>query len=72
MSRAWFWVPILAPHLGTVIGTIIYYLFIGNHWPREAGTATANASLLDGYILVQENKIYRRKTDRTNYVAVKF
>uniref|UniRef100_A0A915IM87 Aquaporin-3 n=1 Tax=Romanomermis culicivorax TaxID=13658 RepID=A0A915IM87_ROMCU len=29
----WFWVPLVGPHLGAVIGTIIYMLFVGIHWP---------------------------------------
>jgi len=29
----WFWVPIIGPHVGAVIGTLVYMLFVGIHWP---------------------------------------
>lgn len=28
-----FWIPILAPHVGAVVGAFIYQVLIGNHWP---------------------------------------
>jgi hypothetical protein len=31
----WFYVPILAPHIGGIIGFFLYDLFIGLHWPLE-------------------------------------
>ncbi|RWS23142.1 aquaporin-9-like protein [Leptotrombidium deliense] len=31
----YFWVPIVAPHFGAVIGSWIYMLFIENHWESE-------------------------------------
>ena len=31
----WFWVPIVATHLGGFIGGIVYQLSVGNHWQRE-------------------------------------
>ncbi|KRX92759.1 Aquaporin-9 [Trichinella pseudospiralis] len=29
----WFWVPILGPHIGGLIGAALYKLFVGIHWP---------------------------------------
>lgn len=31
----YFWVPVLGPHLGGVIGAYIYQLCVGFHWPIE-------------------------------------
>uniref|UniRef100_A0A914W4K6 Aquaporin 9 n=1 Tax=Plectus sambesii TaxID=2011161 RepID=A0A914W4K6_9BILA len=31
----WFWVPILGPIIGALIGAWVYKLFIGLHWPHE-------------------------------------
>ena len=33
---SFFWIPLLAPMLGSVSGTILYSLFISNHWPDYA------------------------------------
>jgi len=30
-----FWIPIVGPMIGAVVGTIAYYGFIGNHWPDD-------------------------------------
>lgn len=30
----WFWIPVLGPHLGAIIGAFIYQLCVGLHWPR--------------------------------------
>ena len=27
--------PIIGPHLGAIIGSLFYDLFIGFHWPQE-------------------------------------
>ncbi|KAL1242680.1 Aquaporin-9 [Trichinella spiralis] len=29
----WFWVPIIGPHIGGLIGAALYKLFVGIHWP---------------------------------------
>lgn len=29
----YFWIPILGPHLGAIIGCVLYILFVGLHWP---------------------------------------
>ncbi|CAF1106893.1 unnamed protein product [Brachionus calyciflorus] len=30
-----FWIPIVAPFIGSIFGTLLYGLFISNHWPSE-------------------------------------
>ncbi|KAL3214448.1 hypothetical protein MRX96_034914 [Rhipicephalus microplus] len=34
-SYNWFWVPVVGPHLGAVIGVWIYKLAVDNHWKDE-------------------------------------
>jgi len=29
----WFWVPIVGPHIGAILGVVVYILFIEAHWP---------------------------------------
>ena len=31
----WFWVPVLATHIGAIIGACIYLIFVGIHFPDE-------------------------------------
>lgn len=31
----WFWIPIVAPHIGAICGAVGYYVFIGLHWPKN-------------------------------------
>ena len=30
-----FWIPLVAPMAGSIFGTLLYSLFISNHWPEE-------------------------------------
>lgn len=30
-----FWVPMISPMLGSLVGTFLYSLFISNHWPTD-------------------------------------
>ena len=30
-----FWIPLVAPMAGSIFGTLLYSLFISNHWPDE-------------------------------------
>jgi glycerol uptake facilitator-like aquaporin len=30
-----FWIPIIGPHLGAILGALIYQALIGIHWPTE-------------------------------------
>jgi MIP family channel proteins len=38
-GNAWWWVPIVAPCVGGVLGAWIYDLLIGDHFPVQHGTA---------------------------------
>ncbi|XP_071096954.1 aquaporin-10-like isoform X1 [Haliotis cracherodii] len=31
----WFWVPILGPHIGAILGAYFYQACVGFHWPTE-------------------------------------
>jgi len=31
----WFWIPLLGPTIGAVLGALLYKLFIEIHWPAE-------------------------------------
>ena len=31
----WFWVPIVGPHIGAILGTFLYDLLIYLHWPHS-------------------------------------
>ena len=33
MSNYWFYVPIIGPHIGAIVGSLLYDLFVGLHWP---------------------------------------
>ena len=37
----WFWIPIVGPHIGAILGVVIYVLFIEAHWP-ETDTLSIN------------------------------
>ncbi len=34
-SNYWFYIPILAPHLGAILGSIIYEVLVSFHWPEN-------------------------------------
>lgn len=43
----WMFMPILGPHLGAIIGSLLYDLFVGFHWPlddQEAGIEASEAA----------------------------
>ncbi|RNA41258.1 aquaporin-3 [Brachionus plicatilis] len=33
VGNYFFWIPVVAPFLGSILGTLLYSLFISNHWP---------------------------------------
>ena len=35
MGYYFFIIPILGPLFGSILGTLIYYMLICNHWPKE-------------------------------------
>jgi len=40
-NHYYFWIPIVGPHLGAILGALIYWVFIEAHWPKEeAGLTT--------------------------------
>lgn len=42
-GSGWFWVPLVAPFLGSLIGTALYYLFVEMHHPplEQSGAGDA-------------------------------
>ncbi|WAQ99001.1 AQP10-like protein [Mya arenaria] len=38
----YFWIPVVATHLGAIIGSLVYQLCVGFHWPRQASDAQMN------------------------------
>ncbi|KAK3761208.1 hypothetical protein RRG08_022608 [Elysia crispata] len=62
-SHEWFWVPVVAPHLGALTGAAVYELCVGIHWPeryREDQLASADdnsSSTSPGYQHQQATKM---------------
>ena len=34
-NYTWFFVPVLGPHIGAIVGALMYQIFVGAHWPEE-------------------------------------
>lgn len=32
----WFWIPIVGPHIGAILGVLVYIMFVEAHWPEES------------------------------------
>ena len=41
----WFWVPVVGPHMGGIIGALIYLLFVGIHFEDDEDPEAATESL---------------------------
>ena len=35
-NNYWFYVPIIGPHIGAIVGSVFYDLFVGLHWPSSS------------------------------------
>ena len=35
-NNYWFYVPIIGPHIGAIVGSVFYDLFVGLHWPSPS------------------------------------
>ena len=35
-SNYWFYIPIIGPHIGAILGAVLYTLVIENHWEEPA------------------------------------
>ncbi|GAU88236.1 AQP6 [Ramazzottius varieornatus] len=35
----WFWIPVIGPHIGALIGAVVYNFFIAKHWPGRQASA---------------------------------
>jgi len=31
----WFWIPIVGPHVGAILGVIVYIVLVGAHWQKD-------------------------------------
>jgi len=38
----YFWVPVVGPHIGAIVGAFIYQLCVGLHWPDEQQEMTSD------------------------------
>ncbi|KAJ8304393.1 hypothetical protein KUTeg_017976 [Tegillarca granosa] len=64
----WFWIPVLGPHLGAIIGAFIYQLCVGLHWPRTYEITQPQSKTVEqtvgssneGYDLGIELKLFKR------------
>ncbi|XP_077531520.1 aquaporin-10-like [Haemaphysalis longicornis] len=45
-SYNWFWVPVVGPHVGGIVGVWMYKLAVDNHWESEDDTDSCERKLL--------------------------
>lgn len=71
-NHNWFWIPVIGPHLGALLGAAVYQLFVGNQWPplQRSGIElqVVRKNGLDEYELVKSRDI--RSSDLTVPVAI--
>ncbi|GAV08641.1 AQP1 [Ramazzottius varieornatus] len=72
VTLLWFWIPVVTPHLGAVLGLVIYQAMIGNHWPpaQKRQTERRTSGALEGRILVRQNQVLQQFTETTEDVKV--
>ncbi len=63
---SWWWVPIVATHIGAVIGVLLYTVVIENHWPDED---TSRQDPLNG---IEENAGFELKKVPTSEQLANF
>lgn len=34
-NYGWWWIPVVAPHVGGIVGAWVYYMVVEAHWPEE-------------------------------------
>lgn len=45
----WFWVPVVGPHIGGVVGVWVYKLVIENHWSERSFISTDDGDIEDDH-----------------------
>ncbi|XP_055338694.1 aquaporin-10-like isoform X2 [Paramacrobiotus metropolitanus] len=55
----WFWVPVIGPHLGAILGLGLYQICIGNQWPilQRTGIELQVVRKADEYELVKASHV---------------